>query len=74
MRVIGRCISYGPLNTSRITSAAGTIERTIMDMTTAIEAMSMVVDTTTIDTTITSGTTIMIGTTTASETIFALAV
>ena len=67
MRAIGRCTSYDPQNTSRITSAAGTIERTmvvntaamaktIMRMntnaaTTTIERTIMVMDMTTIDTT-----------------------
>ncbi len=50
MRVIGRCTSYDPLNTSRITSAAGTIERTIMATATAT-TKTMVMDTTTINTT-----------------------
>jgi hypothetical protein len=60
MPAIGRCSSYGPLNTSRITSAAGMT--TIMVTVTTIEATIMVMDTTTIDTT------------TVSETLFALAV
>jgi hypothetical protein len=68
MPAIGRCTSYGPLNTSRITIAADMT--TIMIAATTIEAtitvMVMVMDTTAIGT--------MIDTTTVSETLFASAV
>jgi hypothetical protein len=83
MPAIGRCTSYGPLNTNRITSAADmttimaavTIEATITVMdTTAIGTTIMSGTMITIDATIAIGTMTVIDTTTVSETLFASAV
>ena len=69
MPAIGRSTSCDPQNTSRITSAANTIERTIMVMDTTTNGMTiMVMDTTMNGATIMDMTMSTITTTTISET------